>query len=75
MRKFLASLREARDLLFLHAGVYRETRILVITTAIAFLWIFVDVVTDNYKINYWHDVCCIVLAVLIERLLPWGKRT
>lgn len=73
MKKYIRSMREVRDTIFLHAGVYRETRILVITIAIASLWIFIDVVTDNYKINYWHDVCCIVLAVLIERLLPWGK--
>ena len=66
-------LRMIRNSLFEQLGKKRWKRVLAIAFTIATIWIFADWVSGNLQPNLWHDALCLVFAIVVERLLPWGK--
>lgn len=66
-------LRLMREGIFEALGDKRWKRIVVIALFIALIWCFADWISGSLKPNLWHDIICLLLAVCIERLLPWGK--
>lgn len=67
------ALRGVRNQLFEMAGKKRWKRVALIALFIALVWCFADWISGNLKPNLWHDLICLVMAVIIERLIPWGK--
>ena len=68
-------LREIRNAFFLELGKKRFTRIVVCTLVIATVWNFADTLSGSLAFNLWHDLICLCLGILAERLLPWNKTT
>lgn len=66
-------LRSWRTLFFEVLGEKRSARIALCTLVIMLIWVLADVLSGNYKINYWHDVICLILGITAERVIPWGK--
>lgn len=65
-----------RNEFFKSLGEKRFKRILVVTFFIALVWSGVDYfVYDNLTFNIKHDIICLLLGTLGERLIPWGKTT
>lgn len=62
-----------RSELFAEIGKSRIKRIAACTLAIGAVWCFADVLNGGLTVNLWHDLLCIALGVIAERLLPWGK--
>jgi len=57
------------------ASEKRWKRIAVIAFGLAIYWCFIEWITiGQLKPNYWHDVICIGIAIVVERCLPWGKK-
>lgn len=66
-------LRLIRNSFFEMVGEKRWQRVALIALFIALVWCFADWISGNLKPNLWHDFICLVMALIIERLLPWGK--
>lgn len=66
-------LRMIRNSLFEQLGKKRWKRVLTIAFIIATIWIFADWVSGNLQPNLWHDALCLAFAIVVERMLPWGK--
>lgn len=63
-----------RNEFFEMAGKSRFKRIAIISLFIALIWIGVDYfVYDNLTMNLKHDLIVLMLGIVVERLLPWGK--
>lgn len=67
------ALRGARNQLFEMVGEKRWKRVALIALFIALVWCFADWISGSLEANYWHDLICLLLAIVIERLVPWGK--
>ncbi|MEB2301575.1 hypothetical protein LAV72_18385 [Lysinibacillus xylanilyticus] len=75
MRVYLSRLQSFRNQFFKLTGEYRWKRILVIALGLAIYWCFIEWLTiGELKPNYWHDIICLAIAVIVERSLPWGKK-
>ncbi len=75
MREYLSKLQLLRKQLFKSVGEKRWKRILVIYLGLAIYWCFIEWLTiGELKPNYWHDIICLAIAVIVERSLPWGKK-
>ncbi|WPQ60035.1 hypothetical protein [Paenibacillus polymyxa] len=67
-------LKNVRNQFFETAGKSRLKRILVIVFFLGAYWCGIDLfVHEGLTANLWHDFTVIILAVLVERCLPWGK--
>lgn len=62
-----------RNVFFFETGRKRITRIIVCTFIIALIWIFADLLNGNLSFNPLHDLICLGLGVIGERIIPWGK--
>ena len=67
------SLRKLRNLVFEDMGKSRIKRIFMCAFVIASIWTFADIVRGNLSFNLWHDLICLGMGVVAERLIPWGK--
>lgn len=66
---------ELRNRFFQEVGKHRIKRILVCSFAIAMVWLLADYVSGNLGVNLWHDIACLLLGIVLERILPWGKQS
>jgi hypothetical protein len=65
---------EVRNELFRKIGKKRWKRILIVSLFISLVWCGVDYfVYNNLSVNYKHDIICLFLGVVGERIIPWGK--
>ncbi|WP_168898357.1 hypothetical protein [Bacillus sp. ISTL8] len=62
-----------RNEYFKELGKKRWKRALFCAFIIACIWSFADFLSGSLAPNLWHDLLCLVLGVIAERLLPWGK--
>lgn len=70
----MKTLIEFRNEFFKEMGKSRIKRILIIAFAIAVIWCGVDFfVHDSITMNLWHDLAVLVMAAIVERIIPWGK--
>lgn len=70
---FIESLQYVRHSFFEYLGTKRYLRILFIAWVIAAIWIFADWRSGSLTVNLWDDLICLLLAIVAERLIPWGK--
>lgn len=71
--KFLDTSREVRSLFFAGLEARRLNRILFCGFVIAVIWCFADFRSGTISINPVDDFICLVLGIIAERLIPWGK--
>ncbi|EOO44233.1 hypothetical protein CN553_12650 [Bacillus cereus] len=64
---------QIRNEFFKEMGSSRLKRVLFCTFFIANIWCFADLLSGSLSINLWHDLICLVLGIVSERLIPWGK--
>jgi hypothetical protein len=65
---------EMRNEIFKTLGEKRWKRILIVSFFIGLVWCAVDYfVYNNLTVNYKHDIICLLLGGLGERIIPWGK--
>lgn len=64
-----------RQKAFNELGKSRIKRIAVCSLAIAAVWCLADFLSGSLSVNLWHDLLCLGLGVLTERLIPWGDAT
>ena len=68
-------LRTFRNEFLRLTGEKRWKRVIVITFALAIYWCFIEWLTIGYlKPNYWHDIICLGIAIVVERCSTWGKK-
>lgn len=53
----------------------RWKRVILLSGAVAVPWTAFDFFTDNITFNIWHDLTCLVIGIVLERILPWDKQT
>lgn len=71
----MSFLAEVRNEFFEKTGQSRFKRIIVIAFFIAMIWCGVDFfVHDKLTFNLWHDLSVVIIAILLELCLPWGKQ-
>lgn len=61
-----------RQKAFNELGKSRIKRIAVCTFGIAAVWCLADSLSGSLSVNLWHDLLCLGLGILTERLIPWG---
>lgn len=66
---------ELRNRFFQEVGKHRMKRILVCSFGIAMVWLLADFISGNLSVNLWHDLACLLLGIVLERILPWGKQS
>jgi hypothetical protein len=65
---------QVRNEMFNKIGEKRWKRILIVSLFIGLVWCAVDYFAyNNLTVNYKHDIICLLLGVLGERIIPWGK--
>lgn len=69
----METVRVIRNLFFQEVGSRRVYRILFCALVIALIWTFADWRSGNYNPMLLDDAICLVLGVIAERLLSWGK--
>lgn len=67
------TLRILRNAFFEATGNQRWKRVALIALFVATIWCFADWMSGSLQINLMHDFICLGMAIVIERLLPWGK--
>lgn len=71
----LNKIREIRFNFFKEVSKKRWKRITLITFCIATIWIIIDVLKGQYEPLLMDDLLCVIFAIILERILPWGKRS
>ncbi|PLS19027.1 hypothetical protein CVD28_01080 [Bacillus sp. M6-12] len=67
-------LQSVRNEFFKQTGKTRFKRTIVIAFFLASYWCGIDYfVHHELTMNLWHDISVVVLAIIVERCLPWGK--
>lgn len=66
-------LKAWRNAFFEEAGKKRITRILVCSFVLALIWTFADLKSGVFSVNPLDDLICLLLGIMSERLIPWGK--
>lgn len=69
----MENLIEARNQFFEHFGQQRWTRIVVCVFVIASIWNISDLLSGKFTFNFSHEIIALVLGIVAERLIPWGK--
>lgn len=69
----MSFLRYFRKEFFKEIGKNRFMRILFCSFTIAILWSFTDWIGGIYEPKLRDDLICLVLGIISERLIPWGK--
>lgn len=62
-----------RDMFFSELGKSRVSRILVVTFMVCIIWIIADLVSNNLGFNIMHDIGALIIGIVIELIIPWGK--
>lgn len=71
--KIMSFLRKFRNVFFKEVSKNRLLRILFCSFVIAILWCFTDWLGGIYEPKLRDDLICLVLGIISERLIPWGK--
>lgn len=66
-------IRILRMLFYREAGSTRLGRIAMCTFVIGLVWIIADAISGSLSANPYHNALCLMMGVVAERLLPWGK--
>lgn len=66
-------LRAWRNESFKELGKSRIKRITMCGFVIASIWCFADYMSGSLGLKLRDDFICLVLAILAERCIPWGK--
>lgn len=69
----MSFLRYVRNEVFKEFGKNRIIRILFCSFIVSILWSFTDWVGGIYEPKLRDDLICLVLGIISERLIPWGK--
>lgn len=69
----MKKLRHIRSEFFKEFGKKRYMRILFCSFTIAILWSFTDWLGGIYEPKLRDDAICLLLGIISERLIPWGK--
>ena len=67
-------MKEFRDLFFIELGKTRFRRVITCIFLIGLVWNFADALNGSFSFNPLHDIICLILGVVVEFILPWGKR-
>lgn len=77
-KKLTSAVQFARDLrntFFNELSKRRLSRIVMCLWVIGLVWIFADIQSGNFNNSFKDNLICLVLGIIAERLIPWGKTT
>ena len=66
-------IRILRMLFYREVGKTRLGRIAMCTFIIGLIWIMADTISGSLSVNPYHDILCLGMGIVAERLIPWGK--
>lgn len=72
-QQLVKRLRRFRKVFFKTFGEERRSRVLVIYIFISDIWLLADLVSGSYNYNLLRELSFLLMAVIVERLLIWGK--